>query len=239
MATSRRLLAYLESRKNLTGSVLALGGVVLALTGAAGPWWPAVIPALYAAGALLVPPDRPRAPRPASPAPPPAPAAGGGVGVGESNGDSGGEQEHAERIAAIRTDLGRLRAYLDEGRAQNRFPESAQSRLDRLMERLDTLLDEKWAARVLVTAPDRVGDLARLTGHDIQEAIDTYLRTRWWDRVRPGDDAPEHHLGLQLDILLKDADSLTESLRALEFRRQRELTRDLEDRHDHRDRSSG
>ncbi|MDX3851700.1 hypothetical protein [Streptomyces sp. AK02-01A] len=65
MATSRtsgRTLAYLESRKNLTGSACGLAGLALTFTGLAGAYWPVVIAGLYAAGALIAPPERPGAP---------------------------------------------------------------------------------------------------------------------------------------------------------------------------------
>ncbi|MER5640859.1 hypothetical protein ABT095_28405 [Kitasatospora sp. NPDC002227] len=54
MATSRAL-RYLESTKNLVGCGLGAGGLVLHLAGLGGPWWPALVAGLYAAGALLAP----------------------------------------------------------------------------------------------------------------------------------------------------------------------------------------
>ncbi|MFW6695699.1 hypothetical protein [Streptomyces sp. MAR4 CNX-425] len=58
MAISDRLLAYLGSKKNLAGATAGLGGLALTFTGAAGPYWPAVVAGLYGAGALLAPPER-------------------------------------------------------------------------------------------------------------------------------------------------------------------------------------
>jgi hypothetical protein len=57
-AWQRRLLRYLESRKNIVGCLLALGGVGLTLLGLLGPFWPAVVVALYLIGALAVPSPR-------------------------------------------------------------------------------------------------------------------------------------------------------------------------------------
>ncbi|MCT9081407.1 hypothetical protein [Streptomyces fulvoviolaceus] len=53
---------YLESRKNIAGSVCGLVGVVLTFTGTAGPYWPVVVAGLYGAGALIAPPERPPLP---------------------------------------------------------------------------------------------------------------------------------------------------------------------------------
>ncbi|MEU8194124.1 hypothetical protein AB0C10_10120 [Microbispora amethystogenes] len=60
MATSDRVLAYLGSLKNITGSALALGGIALHFLGLAGSLWPVVVAGLYGVGALLAPPDRVR-----------------------------------------------------------------------------------------------------------------------------------------------------------------------------------
>lgn len=52
---------YLASTKNLTGSALAAGGLVLAITGViAMPVWPFVVGALYGIGALVAPPGKPK-----------------------------------------------------------------------------------------------------------------------------------------------------------------------------------
>ncbi|MFE7774025.1 hypothetical protein ACFU5O_09000 [Streptomyces sp. NPDC057445] len=87
MATSDRVLGYLESRKNLAGSALGLAGLGLTFAGVAGAYWPVVVAGLYGAGALIAPPERPRAP---------------------------GFPEPAEQLDELRGDLGRLRAYLAE-----------------------------------------------------------------------------------------------------------------------------
>ncbi|MFF4366401.1 hypothetical protein [Streptomyces sp. NPDC001594] len=94
MATNRpltgpltRALGYLESKKNLTGSVCGLVGLALTVAGVAGTYWPLVIAGLYGAGALVAPPER--APVPRFPG-------------------------TAEQLGAVREDLGRLRDYVAE-----------------------------------------------------------------------------------------------------------------------------
>ncbi|MEU3303985.1 MULTISPECIES: hypothetical protein [unclassified Streptomyces] len=80
-----RVLGFLESRKNLTGSACGLAGLGLTFAGVAGAYWPVVVAGLYAAGALIAPPERPRAP---------------------------GFAEPAEQLDELRGDFGRLREYL-------------------------------------------------------------------------------------------------------------------------------
>ncbi|WP_329494525.1 hypothetical protein [Kitasatospora herbaricolor] len=60
MATSNRLLAYLESARNLAGCAGGALGLVLHFTGVAGPWWPGAVAGLYGLGALLAPGRGPR-----------------------------------------------------------------------------------------------------------------------------------------------------------------------------------
>ena len=59
MATSDglagRLINYLGSRKNVAGSILALGGLALYFLGVVGAFWPLVVLALYLIGALAMP----------------------------------------------------------------------------------------------------------------------------------------------------------------------------------------
>lgn len=52
------MVGYLGSRKNVAGSLLALGGLVLFFLGLLGPIWPLVVVALYLIGALAVPSPR-------------------------------------------------------------------------------------------------------------------------------------------------------------------------------------
>ena len=56
----RAFLRYLGSPKNLIGVALALVGVVLHVAGLFGPFWPLVVVALYAVGALIGPRRRPK-----------------------------------------------------------------------------------------------------------------------------------------------------------------------------------
>ncbi|MFJ2629285.1 hypothetical protein ACIO6T_39490 [Streptomyces sp. NPDC087532] len=85
--SANRVLAYVESRKNLTGSACGIVGLALTYTGLAGAYWPVVVAGLYGAGALIAPPERPPAPDFPDP---------------------------SSRLDALRDDFGTLRAYLDE-----------------------------------------------------------------------------------------------------------------------------
>lgn len=89
MATSRpsAVLGYLESKKNLAGSACGVVGLGLTLTGVAGTYWPVVVGGLYAAGALIAPPERPLPPVPPEP---------------------------AEHLGFVREDFARLREYTGE-----------------------------------------------------------------------------------------------------------------------------
>ncbi|MFE2310298.1 hypothetical protein, partial [Streptomyces sp. NPDC059411] len=86
MATNR-VLGYLESKKNLAGSACGVVGVGLTLAGVAGTYWPGVVAGLYAAGALIAPPDVPAPPEPPEP---------------------------SEQLGFIRDDFARLREYIGE-----------------------------------------------------------------------------------------------------------------------------
>ncbi|MFD3700663.1 hypothetical protein ACFWUZ_31805 [Streptomyces sp. NPDC058646] len=88
MATSRagRILGRLESGKNLAGSACGVAGVGLALAGVGGAYWPVVVAGLYAAGALIAPPER---------VPPPP-------------------FDPREELGVLREDFARLREYLTE-----------------------------------------------------------------------------------------------------------------------------
>ena len=48
-------MRYLYSRKNIVGSLLALGGLVLSFTGIIGAFWPVSVAGLYLIGALVTP----------------------------------------------------------------------------------------------------------------------------------------------------------------------------------------
>lgn len=58
MASQNKAVRWLTSNKNIAGSVLAIGGPVLAVTGVvAPPLGLALVPVLYAIGALAAPPN--------------------------------------------------------------------------------------------------------------------------------------------------------------------------------------
>ncbi|MFK4545153.1 hypothetical protein RKD29_004749 [Streptomyces tendae] len=202
MATSRgggRVVTYLESRKNLTGSACGLAGVVLTFTGVAGPYWPVVVAGLYGAGALLAPPERP--------APPDFP-------------------DPSAQLAEVRGDFGRLRGYL----ADVELPPAAGERLAELTGLLAGLLEPGWVAEVLAADPEGLHAVSRAVRQDVPEAVDAYVRTRWWTRLAPGQEAPERHLERQLALLREEAERLADRLRDAEARRQESHTRYLEDR---------
>ncbi|WP_405731979.1 hypothetical protein OG885_16970 [Streptomyces sp. NBC_00028] len=195
MAISR----YLESRKNIAGSVCGLVGVGLTLAGVAGAYWPVVVAGLYGAGALVAPPERPALP--AFPDP-------------------------SAQLDALRDDFGKLCAYL----AEVELPPAAAGRLTELTDLLTALLDPGWATELLSQDPEGVHTLARAVRQDVPEAVDTFVRTRWWTRLAPGQEAPERHLERQLTLLQEEAERLAAALRETEARRQESHTRYLEDR---------
>ncbi|KQX58912.1 MULTISPECIES: hypothetical protein [unclassified Streptomyces] len=198
MATSRgffvRLVRYAESRKNLTGSVCGLAGVGIALTGAAGSLWPLVVAGLYAAGALIAPPERPGTPH--------FPDAG-------------------EQLEALRADFATLRAYL----AEVELPPATRERLGSFESLVEALLEPGW-----VSDPDHLHVLARAVRQDVPEAVDTFVRTRWWSRFHPGTEAPESHLERQLAALHEEATAIAGALRDAEAIRQEIHTRYVEER---------
>ncbi|MER5962966.1 prefoldin domain-containing protein [Streptomyces sp. NPDC002057] len=194
MAISDRLLGYAGSRKNLTGCVCGLAGVGVTLTGAAGGLWPLVVAGLYAAGALIAPPERPDTPE--------FPGAG-------------------EQLDALRADFATLRAYL----AEVELPPAAREALDRLDTLVEALLEPGW-----VSDPEHLHVLARAVRQDVPEAVDTFVRTRWWSRFTSGAEDPESHLGRQLAALHEEAAAIATALREAEAIRQRIHTRYVEER---------
>ncbi|MDX2540114.1 hypothetical protein [Streptomyces scabiei] len=192
-------MTYVESRKNLTGSTLAIAGLGLTFAGVAGPYWPAVVVGLYGAGALLAPPERP--PLPDFP-------------------------DASAQLDALRADFGTLREYL----AGIELPPAASGRLTELTELLTALLDPGWVAEILARDPEGVHALSRAVRQDVPEAVDTFVRTRWWTRLTPGTDPPERHLERQLGLLQAELGRLAAGLRDAEARRQESHTRYLEDR---------
>lgn len=200
MATSKAL-AYLESRKNLTGSGAGLVGLVLTFTGVAGTYWPVVVAGLYGAGALIAPPERPALPDFPTP---------------------------SAQLEEVRADFRKLETYL----AEVGLPASTEARLAELTDLLTALLDPGWAAELLAQDPEGVHVLSRTVRQDIPEAVDSFVRTRWWTRLTPGQEPPERHLERQLAVLKEEAGQLAAGLRDTEARRQETHTRYLEDRND-------
>jgi hypothetical protein len=194
VGTSSRLFGYLESRKNITGSVCGLAGVGITLTGAAGGLWPLVIGGLYAAGALIAPPERPDTPS--------FPSAD-------------------EQLDALRADFATLRAYLTEVE----LPPSARERLTALDTLIEALLEPGW-----VSDPEHLHVLARAVRQDVPEAVDTFVRTRWWSRFTPGAEPPESHLERQLAALHEEMTAIAAALRDAEAIRQETHTRYVEER---------
>lgn len=130
------------------------------------------------------------------------------------------------QLEELRGDFGRLREYLDGVE----LPPAAAGRLTELTELLTALLDPGWVAEVLAQDPEGVHALSRAVRQDIPEAVDTFVRTRWWTRLTPGTEPPERHLERQLTLLQEEADRLAVTLREVEARRQESHTRYLEDR---------
>ncbi|MFE0699614.1 hypothetical protein [Streptomyces sp. NPDC058872] len=198
MATSdrpaNRLLRYAESKKNLTGCACGLVGLGLSLTGAAGGLWPLMVAALYGAGALIAPPERPAAP------------------------DFPGADEQLE---ALRDDFAALRAYLSEVE----LPPALRDRIEELQDLVEALLEPGW-----VSDPEQVHVLARAVRLDVPEAVNAFVRTRWWSRVTPGAEPPERHLERQLSALHAEAAAIADELHEAEARRQQTHTQYLEDR---------
>ncbi|MEU6353867.1 hypothetical protein ABZ896_31815 [Streptomyces sp. NPDC047072] len=195
MAISR----YLESRKNITGSVCGLIGLALTFTGVAGPYWPAVVAGLYGAGALLAPPERPAVPDFADP---------------------------SAQLDEVREDFEKLHAYLTDVE----LSVTAAARLRELTELLTALLDRGWSTELLAQDPEGVHSLSRIVRRDLPEAVDSFVRTRWWTRMTPGGESPELHLEQQLGLMRTDAEHLATGLRETEARRQETHTRYLEER---------
>ncbi|MER5600705.1 hypothetical protein [Streptomyces sp. NPDC002265] len=130
------------------------------------------------------------------------------------------------QLDEVRADFGKLRDYL----AEVELPPAAAGRLTELTELLTALLDPAWVTELLAQDPEGVHTLSRAVRQDLPEAVDTFVRTRWWTRLAPGQAPPERHLERQLTLLHEEADRLAANLREAEARRQESHTRYLEDR---------
>lgn len=130
------------------------------------------------------------------------------------------------QLDEVRGDFRRLQAYL----ADVELPPAAAGRLTELTELLTALLDPGWVTEILAQDPEAVHALSRAVRQDVPEAVDTFVRTRWWTRLAPGQEPPERHLERQLALLHEEAERLAAGLRETEARRQESHTRYLEDR---------
>lgn len=130
------------------------------------------------------------------------------------------------QLDALRADFEALRGYL----ADVELPPAASGRLTELTGLLGALLDPGWVAEALARHPEGVHALSRAVRQDIPEAVDTFVRTRWWSRLTPGQEPPVRHLERQLELLHEEAGRLASDLRDTEARRQETHTRYLEDR---------
>ena len=130
------------------------------------------------------------------------------------------------QLDELRGDFGRLKAYL----ADVEVPPVAAGRLTQLHELLSGLLDPGWAAELLAQDPEALHVLARAVRQDVPETVDTFVRTRWWTRLAPGQEPPERHLERQLSLVHEELKRVAMLLRETEERRQESHTRYLEDR---------
>ncbi|MET9906516.1 hypothetical protein ABZZ74_06790 [Streptomyces sp. NPDC006476] len=130
------------------------------------------------------------------------------------------------QLEELRADFDKLGTYL----AEVDLPPAAAGRLTELTDLLTALLDPGWVAEVLAQDPEGVHTLSRTVRQDIPEAVDSYVRTRWWTRMTPGSEPPERHLERQLTLLQEEAERLATALRETEARRQETHTRYLEER---------
>ncbi|MEU9332375.1 hypothetical protein AB0D49_04305 [Streptomyces sp. NPDC048290] len=130
------------------------------------------------------------------------------------------------QLDEIRADFTILQDYL----SGVDLPPGTATRLRALTDVLDALLAPGWVAEILAQDPEGVHQVSRAVRQDIPEAVDAFVRTRWWHRMTPGQDPPEHHLERQLTLLNEEAHHLTTTLRETESSRQESHTRYLEDR---------
>lgn len=129
------------------------------------------------------------------------------------------------QLEELRDDFERLGGYL----AGVELPPAAAGRLTELNQLLAGLLDPQ-VTHDLAQDPEGVHILSRAIRQDVPEAVDTFVRTRWWTRLAPGTEPPERHLERQLTVLQEEARGLARGLREAEERRQETHTRFLEER---------
>ncbi|MFJ9864416.1 hypothetical protein [Streptomyces sp. NPDC101165] len=130
------------------------------------------------------------------------------------------------QLDAVREDFAKLSGYLSDVD----LPPTPAARLAELADLLTALLEPGWVAEALAQDPEGVHAVSRAVRQDIPEAVDAFVRTRWWTRLTPGTAPPELHLELQLSLLREEAERLAAGLRDAEARRQETHTRYLEGR---------
>ncbi|QUC56366.1 hypothetical protein IOD14_05960 [Streptomyces sp. A2-16] len=133
------------------------------------------------------------------------------------------------QLESLRADFATLHTYLTD----IDLSVTAAARLRELTELLAALLDHGWSKELLTHDPEGVHSLSRIVRRDLPEAVDSFVRTRWWTRMTPGTESPELQLEQQLGLMKKDAQHLAAALRDTEARRQETHTRYLEDRGGH------
>lgn len=126
-----------------------------------------------------------------------------------------------EQLDSLRADFAKLRAYL----AEVELPPDTRDRLTELDTLVEALLEPGW-----VSDPEHLHVLARAVRQDVPEAVDTFVRTRWWSRFTPGAEPPERHLERQLAALHEEATAIAAALREAEAIRQEIHTRYVEER---------
>ncbi|MFC9703590.1 hypothetical protein ACFTWD_23160 [Streptomyces sp. NPDC056943] len=126
-----------------------------------------------------------------------------------------------EQLDALRADFTSLRAYLTEVE----LPPALRERLTALDTLIEALLEPGW-----VSDPEHLHVLARAVRLDVPEAVDTFVRTRWWSRFTSGAEAPESHLERQLTALHEEATAIATALQEAEEIRQHIHTEYVEGR---------
>ncbi|MFD3332656.1 hypothetical protein ACFWV1_08385 [Streptomyces sp. NPDC058700] len=126
-----------------------------------------------------------------------------------------------EQLEALRADFTTLRAYL----AEVDLPAAARERLTALDTLVGALLEPGS-----VSDPEHLHVLARAVRQDVPEAVDAFVRTRWWSRFTPGGEPPETHLERQLAALLEEATAIAATLRDAGALHQEIITRYVEGR---------
>ncbi|MGW7411208.1 hypothetical protein [Streptomyces sp. NPDC054863] len=128
----------------------------------------------------------------------------------------------AEQLDVLRGDFARLQQYV----ASVQLPPAATGRLTELDALLAALVGHgEWSSD-----PDSFHTLTRSVREDVPEAIDTYVRARWWTRFAPGNEPPERQLEHQLGLIHEQLTAMAAALQDAEAQRQESLTHYLRER---------